>query len=58
MSVSVTYLVSLIVPSAVLLPIYGVTFRKVWLGTKFKLVIVQIGLLVTSNVGVIVMGIG
>ena len=58
MSISIVYAYSLLVPNALLMPIYGVTFRKVWIGTRFKLVLVLIGLLITASAAFFVLGIG
>ena len=53
-----TYVWSLMVPSAVLLPVYAVTFYKVWVGTRYKLVLVLNTLLFVANVGYLIQGIG
>ena len=49
---------ALIVPSALLLPVYAVTFYKVWNGSRFKLVLVLITLLSGAAISFLVSGIG
>ena len=49
---------ALIVPSALLLPVYAVTFYKVWNGSRFKLVLVLITLLSAAAISFLVSGIG
>ena len=42
----------------VMLPIYGLTFRKVWRGTRFKLVLQILGFMMGANIAFFVSGIG
>ena len=48
----------MILPSVLLLPMYAWTFFKVYVGSRFTIVLVMIALLFAGNVGNIVQGIG
>jgi hypothetical protein len=49
---------TMMLPSALLLPLYAWTFYKVYVGSRFNIVLLMIVLLITANVGSIVEGIG
>ena len=49
---------SLLVPSALLLPVYAVTFHRVWNGTRYKLVLMLITLLTLASCFFFIFGIG
>lgn len=58
MEIFLFFVWTLLVPSFLLLPGYGWTFYKVWVGTRFKLALLLVGLLIAAIVGFFIMGIG
>jgi len=58
MQLALVYPWTLLVTSLLTLPMYAVTFAKVWFGSRFKLVLVLIAFLFTANIGYFVGGIG